>query len=98
MCGWRDDAGFVRNVESMALRSLPKLAVGCWQPNVCANFLQAFLSFLQQSLRTVDNPRLVYSVAWRPGNGFSCHVEPEDSSWQLLPDWYTQDIFKAELS
>jgi hypothetical protein len=59
VCGWRDDAGFVRKVEALALRSLPKRAADFWRPNVCANFLQEFLSFLHESLRAVDNPRRV---------------------------------------
>jgi hypothetical protein len=94
ICGWRDDAGFVRQVESMALRSLPKMSANLWRPNVCANFLQDFLTFLSESLLLVDNPRLVYSVTWRPGIGFSCRAE--ESSWQLLPQWYTAEIFSPQ--
>ena len=47
--GWRDDAGIVEQVETIPVSSLPRIGMD-WKPNVCANFLLLFTSFVQKEL------------------------------------------------
>ena len=49
MVGWRDDAGIVEHVETIPVSSLPQSGMD-WKPNVCANFLLLFTSFVQKDL------------------------------------------------
>lgn len=90
VCGWRDDEGFVRDIESFKIRQLPKTAID-WKPNVCANFLADFLGALDSQIDT-DDFNVVYNVRWMPREGFSIWKggDPGDC---FLPKWYTGKVF-----
>jgi len=89
-CGWRDDKGIVSEVEHFPLNSIPKMAVD-WKPNVCANFLLAFMFSLKQSIQT-DTLDKSYRLSWDPRAGFK--MEEEHNQTSFLPLWFTDHIFK----
>ena len=64
VCGWRDDDGVVRDLETFLIKEIPKSAVD-WKPNVCFNFLSSFLATLKRSI-TEDDLNSVHRVVWDP--------------------------------
>uniref|UniRef100_T1JH46 Decapping nuclease n=1 Tax=Strigamia maritima TaxID=126957 RepID=T1JH46_STRMM len=54
VCGFRDDEGIVHNVETFPLKEIPKSAKGMWNPNVCMNFCEKFLSYVKQCVMKSD--------------------------------------------
>jgi len=89
VCGWRDDDGIVRDIESFKIRQLPKTAVE-WKPNVCANFLSDFLGALAGQIEK-DDVNVVYNVSWTPREGFS--IWRGGVGEVFLPKWYTTQVF-----
>jgi len=87
-CGWRDDNGIVSRVESISVAEIPKMAVD-WRPNVCANFLLNFLTFLKETI-TSDSTKKVHRIHWSPGRGQGFSCELEEGGTGFLPDWYTK--------
>lgn len=89
ICGWRDDDGFVRDVESFKIRQLPKSAAE-WKPNVCANFLAELLTAVSEKV-VKDDLNVVYNVSWMPREGLSLWRGGEGENF--LPKWYTSQVF-----
>lgn len=108
-CGWRDDNGTVSfctkdqliffqvwNVESFKVKGLPKLGVD-WKPNVCFNFLAVLLARLMEIVdEGLDS---VAEVSYNPRRGIEISVRRVDKGEEhpVLPNWYTDQLFKGKL-
>ena len=64
LCGWRDDAGVVEALETLAVREMPRSGLD-WRPNVCVNFLASLLSALRSTI-TQDDLTTVHRLVWDP--------------------------------
>jgi len=57
--GYRDDGGYLRQVERVKTRDLPKLGGGAWDPFKCLNFLNDFLKHIRSVLREAGENSVV---------------------------------------
>ncbi|KAI8512322.1 hypothetical protein Bbelb_089610 [Branchiostoma belcheri] len=91
VCGFRDDSGVVHFLETFKTMEIPNIIKAdshTWNPSVCVNFCDQFLSHVKKVVQE-DNCRLVYLFTWRP-NCPVTHTVHRDSEYSFLPDWYTQ--------
>jgi len=92
VCGWRDDDGVVRDLETFLIKEIPKSAVD-WKPNVCFNFLSSFLATLKRSI-TEDDLNSVHRVVWDPNMRKIQISKIVCSTEHILPPWYLTSIFR----
>lgn len=57
-----------------------------WKPQVCFNFLDAFLSFVKEVV-TEDNYAVVYVFSWNPGDDVRYHIKRGQEHCFLLPEY-----------
>ncbi|KAH9508443.1 hypothetical protein Btru_055247 [Bulinus truncatus] len=93
VCGLRDDSGVVRKLEDFYVSKIPSIVQETlkypWKPNVCFNFLTAFLDFVKANI-TVEDRRCVYLFRWQPGSNLSFEKRENDKNYNFLPDWFTE--------
>ncbi|XP_077980374.1 decapping and exoribonuclease protein-like [Glandiceps talaboti] len=94
ICGFRDDDGKVVRLESFETLRVPDLQKGeryAWNPSVCLNFCDEFLTFVKKVVKR-DDPQVVYLFEWNPTAKqvtFTVHEEPEH---HFLRDWYMDNM------
>ncbi|NP_001088937.1 decapping and exoribonuclease protein [Xenopus laevis] len=93
VAGFRSPEGRIVSLETFKTSDIPHLVRGernSWDPAVCMNFCNKFLSHIK-SVVTRDDPRLVYLFAWEPGCDvtFTVHTDPE---YTILPSWYVNSV------
>eukprot|EP00079_Xenopus_tropicalis_P028834 XP_012823852.1 PREDICTED: decapping and exoribonuclease protein isoform X1 [Xenopus tropicalis] len=91
VAGFRSQEGKIVSLETFKTSDIPHLVRGernSWDPAVCMNFCNKFLSHIK-AVVTKDDPRLVYLFAWEPGSDvtFTVHNDPE---YTILPSWYVK--------
>uniref|UniRef100_A0A8C5MWR7 Decapping nuclease n=1 Tax=Leptobrachium leishanense TaxID=445787 RepID=A0A8C5MWR7_9ANUR len=91
VAGFRDSEGKVAVLQNYRTSDIPHLIrkdQHSWDPAVCMNFCDAFLSFVK-NLVTRDDPRVVYLFSWEPGRDvtYSVHTDP---NYFILPAWYIE--------
>ncbi|CAH0699004.1 unnamed protein product [Spodoptera exigua] len=50
LCGYRNDDGIVEELKYWKIRDLVKMSQRFWNPNVCFNFLDTFLTYVKRCL------------------------------------------------
>ena len=93
MCGFRNDHGFVQNVETFVTENLPLRSP--WDPNRCLSFLDSVLSsikalFAKENL-DVDSVLLLF---WNPGDRGVTYKISKNPADKFLPQWYLEDSLK----
>lgn len=91
VCGFRDDDGIVRDLEVFKVQSIPKLACDLWSPAACFNFCCCFLDYVKYCV-VKDDPHVVYKFYWKPGSDITCEELDSPSEYQILPEWYLQNL------
>lgn len=86
ICGFRDDDGFVTQLETFMVQDIPKLSQNLWSSSSCFNFCNEFLTFVKDCV-VEDNPCLIYEFYKSPGKNITCKTLPLGEH-QILPDWY----------
>ncbi|KAL5017823.1 hypothetical protein ScPMuIL_003545 [Solemya velum] len=92
VAGYRDDDGVVHRLETLETMRIPETVKHIryhWNPAVCFNFVDQFLSFVKKTV-IEDNPKIVYVFEWEP-NGDVRWRETRDSAFHFLPDWYINE-------
>jgi RAT1-interacting protein len=85
--GYRDDAGIVKALETFETLKIPRLVreQRHWDPNVCINFADFFLTWLSESLP--EDSETCYRVSCSGGR-----IELTDgnssSDYSFIPDWF----------
>ncbi|XP_005110922.2 decapping and exoribonuclease protein [Aplysia californica] len=93
MCGFRDNNGMVRSLESYEVKEMPALAknpavTGPWTPNVCFNFLEAFFDFVKANI-TEDNENCAYVFRGKSDKvGMTFEKRENEEEFKFLPDWF----------
>lgn len=95
VCGFRNDFGVVNRLQDYPTVKMPQIGANFWLPNVCMNFLDAFLTFAKS---TVQEELVVHRFWWEPNSsaGNEVHVVKKKSIdiELVLPNWYKDEIFK----
>ncbi|XP_063287520.1 decapping and exoribonuclease protein [Pelobates fuscus] len=91
VAGFRNPEGKVVSLQDYRTSDIPHLIrtdQHSWDPAVCMNFCDAFLSFVKNVV-TRDDPGVVYLFSWEPGSDvtFSVHTDP---TYHILPAWYVE--------
>ena len=92
VCGFRNDNGLVTRLTDYPTSKLPSIGANFWLPNVCMNFLDAFLSFARSTIKEEDS---LYRFWWDPNSTEVHVVKPRHQDTNLvLPEWYKNELFK----
>ncbi|XP_060587575.1 decapping and exoribonuclease protein-like isoform X3 [Ruditapes philippinarum] len=98
VCGFKDDNGSVKRLHTFdtpKLLDIAKDARDPWKPNVCYNFLDAFLSTIKSKI-THDDYRIVYTLKWSPHEPVIISQPLRDSEFNFLPEWYVTGMQTSE--
>ncbi|XP_062585389.1 decapping and exoribonuclease protein-like [Saccostrea cucullata] len=93
VCGYRDDDGVVHSLEKMKTLKIPQQAKNerdGWDPVICFNFLDKFLSHVKKTC-VKDDPKTVYLFEWTPPGEITCSIQDPGSRFEFLPQWYTDN-------
>jgi RAT1-interacting protein len=94
VCGFRDDDGIVKKLETFRTLDIPKQIQderNMWDPAICLNFLDQFLTWVKEIV-TKDNPRVCVIVEWnKPFSHITAYEHTEGSGYTVLPDWYLEE-------
>ncbi|XP_053329060.1 decapping and exoribonuclease protein [Spea bombifrons] len=93
VAGFRSPEGRVVSLQNYRTSEIPHLIRAdkhSWDPAVCMNFCEAFLSFVKKIV-TADDPRVVYLFSCEPGSDitYSVHTDP---AYAVLPPWYVEAL------
>lgn len=100
VCGFRDDSGVVKFLETFKTKEIPKYCSDIndhWKGTVCFNFCDEFLKFIKDSVQ-LDHDKAIYVFEWMPRQPVSYTVEKPDSEYAFLPRWYTDDFERCASS
>ncbi|XP_059470026.1 decapping and exoribonuclease protein-like [Neocloeon triangulifer] len=87
--GYRNDSGFVREVEVLPVHDIPRQAKG-WDANSCMLFLQDFLRQVKDEMMNARKEE-VFEFTWYPGQThFSARKLPRNNDCYFIPEWYLQ--------
>lgn len=89
VCGFRDDWGMVHKLENFEVLKIPRMAGNVWDPSICMNFCDRFLSFVW-SVVAEESPDTVWKFYWRPHEDVTVVKIPGPSEFSFLPTWFTQ--------
>nr|CAD7440407.1 unnamed protein product [Timema bartmani] len=94
VCGYRDDAGVVHQLEELELREIPKMTKGLWYPVVCMDFCDRFLTHVKnlagKNLTDCD-PASVIKFEWKPKQNITAKLICGQSKFSFLPKWFTDN-------
>ncbi|KAI8429928.1 hypothetical protein MSG28_000398 [Choristoneura fumiferana] len=112
VCGVRDDAGIVKELKTYTMRDLSKMSQRYWNPNVCFNFLDAFLTYVKrclaqeiiethgdnalQNLQTL--PLISIMLEWSPGMPVHVAGRYSNEDDPILPEWFINHFKRNDLS
>lgn len=94
ICGYKNDHHVVDSLEEMNVHRIPSQCSSDWSRRQCINFLQQFLSFVQQIV-TADDPYQVYLFSNEVPNVISTRKLLGRSHFQILPEWYISEFTKS---
>ncbi|XP_072288051.1 decapping and exoribonuclease protein [Pyxicephalus adspersus] len=93
VAGFRNQQGRIESLQNYRTADIPHLVRGdrqSWDPAVCMNFCNAFLSYIKK-VATKDNPRVVYVFSWEPGSDITFNME-SNSTDLVVPEWYVEAL------
>lgn len=93
VCGMRNDGGLVTEVEEIDVAQFPKQGKGFWEPAVCMNFLDKFLSYVKSVVK-VDSKEVFYQFDWEPKQPVTVKVFDETNEL-LIPEWYSSSLISS---
>ncbi|XP_053577926.1 decapping and exoribonuclease protein [Bombina bombina] len=91
VAGFRSQEGKVVALQKFRTSEIPLLVRGdknSWDPAVCMNFCDAFLTHIKNVVNR-DDPGLVYLFSWEPGSDVTCSMY-SDPDLLILPPWYVE--------
>lgn len=95
VCGYRDHDNYVRKIDKIIVKELPKLGRGIWSPKVCLNFLNRFLDFVKQ-VATDDDPDVMYEFAWVPGmHAVKARKTTVTPKRFVINRWFVDDVLSS---
>ena len=70
-----------------------------WMPNICMNFLNELLGFVNKLLHQNPHELVMYKFSWHPSDSKIKVYEDKYNIQSILPEWYLSKVFaqnKAE--
>ncbi|XP_063393127.1 decapping and exoribonuclease protein-like [Cydia fagiglandana] len=112
LCGFRNDAGIVKELKTYRMRDLTRMSQRYWNPNVCFNFLDAFLSYVKRCLASVIRqrhgdkalnnlqalPLISILLEWSPGMPVQLAGDYCHEDDPILHEWFTSKFGKLDIS
>ncbi|XP_013166521.1 PREDICTED: decapping and exoribonuclease protein-like [Papilio xuthus] len=106
LCGFRNDDGVVEELKVYEVNGLPKISRGFWNPNVCFDFLETFLTYVKECLTTeIRNkygeralnkihalPLISLHFEWYPGSPVRVTDNYVHEDDPILPTWFTENF------
>jgi len=96
-CGFRNDDGFVVDLQDFVTHELPIKASQVhrsWNFKACLNFLDNFLQAIKNILLDCHSHKVVYLFSWNPGDEVIQYAIDHSSQHAFLPEWYTSEFLK----
>ena len=94
LCGYRNEAGNIVGMEMFETLKIPRIVRGkphAWDGNVCLNFTDQFLSWLDQKIDQHDDPSFVWTITFQaPFNQIILKREQDRKTF--LPSWYISEM------
>ncbi|CAK1599880.1 unnamed protein product [Parnassius mnemosyne] len=108
LCGFRNDDGIVEELKVFAVNDLPKISSKFWDPNVCFNFLETFLTYVKRcfsreikqkyghaALNDMQSlPLISLHFEWKPGSPVQVTDNYIYEDDPILPDWFVENFGK----
>ncbi|XP_072935973.1 decapping and exoribonuclease protein-like [Epargyreus clarus] len=108
LCGFRDHFGIVEELKVYEVSDLPKISKNFWDPNICFNFLDAFLKFVKTCLgREIEYhhgkqainklstlPLIALQFEWQPGSTVQVSRDYRHEDDPILPNWFVNAFGK----
>ncbi|KPJ13616.1 Protein Dom3Z [Papilio machaon] len=106
LCGFRNDEGIVEELKVFEVNDLPKMSQRFWNPNVCFNFLENFLTYVKECLtREIRHkygeralhkihalPLISLHFEWNPGSPVRVTDNYVHEDDPILPSWFTENF------
>ncbi|KAK7788557.1 hypothetical protein R5R35_011747 [Gryllus longicercus] len=92
-CGYRDDHGVIHQVEKMQVSDFPRKAKGIWDPALCMNFCDHFLTFVRDVVKE-EEPHTVWQFQWSPGEDIVGTKIPGPSEFSFVHNWFADNAKK----
>lgn len=94
--GYRNESGFIDEIDHMPVHSFPVLGAEFWNPEQCTNFLVQFLHMVMNKMKGIDCPNTVFEFYFNPRTRvISFRVYHGKTKNTILPDWYVAEIKNA---
>jgi len=98
MAAFRDDRGFVQQLEIIETAKMPQVAAQeaySWKPPLMTGFLEKFLTFIRDVMAKVED--VAYVFEWNPEwEGICFTFDPDKTKeYYFIPDWYKKHIEDA---
>ncbi|XP_049887355.1 decapping and exoribonuclease protein-like [Pectinophora gossypiella] len=108
LCGFRNDDGIVEELKTFHVKDLPKMSQRFWNPNVCFNFLDTFLTYVKRCLiREIKQkygqgrlmelqtlPMITLLLEWQPKAPVQVIESYHYEDDPILPQWYLDNYGK----
>ena len=100
MTAFRDDRGFVTQLEVIETQAMPRVASQesySWQPQTMTGFLERFLTFVRDVMAKVED--VAYVFEWDPSwEGITFTFDPDQTKeYYFIPQWYKDHINTAAI-
>ncbi|XP_063993581.1 decapping and exoribonuclease protein-like isoform X2 [Diachasmimorpha longicaudata] len=87
MCGFRDDAGVVRELQNYNISDFARDCKRYWKASSAMNFCEQFLRYVASTVMN-DCDRTIYKFERVPGGDIVMTELPPTSDYAFLPPWY----------
>lgn len=108
LCGFRNDNGIVEELKLYKTSDLPSLSKGWWNPNVCINFLDAFLTYVKSCFarkikqkygeecinKLQEIPLMSLLFEWYPQSTVHVSDDYSHDDDPILHDWFLNNFGK----
>ncbi|CAH2099860.1 unnamed protein product [Euphydryas editha] len=109
LCGFRNDNGIVEELKLYNVSDLPRISKRLWDPNVCFNFLDTFLTFIKRCIarkikqkygeefinKLQELPLMSLLFEWYPGSPVHVSDDYCHNDDPILHDWFLNNFEKT---
>lgn len=94
VCGFRNQQLIVNQIRRFSTQQLLENGRSYWSKDLCLEYLDAFLNFIKETMKDVDDPNIIYEFYWSPGDEcVNCYINSNPvglDDHKILFDWFTE--------